>query len=140
MIYFYYRVDTDMKSSKKRQSNFELMRITSMIMIIIWHIIIHSGIREGTSGTINLLIQFIYIFISVHVNSFVLVSGYFGYDKNISFKKVLSLFNQTWFYKAVFVIIFVVLGISKVSSVQFVRELLPLNTEDYWFINCYLVL
>ncbi len=129
-----------MKSSKKRQSNFELMRITSMIMIIIWHIIIHSGIREGTSGTINLLIQFIYIFISVHVNSFVLVSGYFGYDKNISFKKVLSLFNQTWFYKAVFVIIFVVLGISKVSSVQFVRELLPLNTEDYWFINCYLVL
>ena len=129
-----------MKSSKKRQSNFELMRIISMILIIIWHIIIHSGIREGTSGTINLLIQFIYIFISIHVNSFVLVSGYFVYDKSTSFKKILSLFYQTWFYKAIFVIIFVIFGISNISSVQFVRELLPLNTEDYWFINCYLVL
>lgn len=140
MIYFYYRVGKEMKNNKKRQTNFELMRIISMILIIIWHIIIHSGIREGTSGTINLLVQFIYIFISIHVNSFVLVSGYFGYEKSISYKKILSLFYQTWFYKAIFVIVFVTFGISKISTVQFVRELLPLNTEDYWFINCYLVL
>ncbi len=130
-----------MSVKKERQSNFELMRIVSMIFIIIWHIIIHSGIRESTTGIMNLMIQFIYILISVHVNSFVLLTGYFQYNKTtISFKKILSIFNMRWFYKALIVIIFVIFGLSQIDSISFIREILPLYSTDYWFINCYLIL
>ena len=57
-----------------RQSNFELMRIVSMLFIIIWHIIVHGGIINCT-GTLKLVIDFIYLFTVVHVNSFVLLTG-----------------------------------------------------------------
>ena len=126
---------------KERQSNFELMRIVSMILIIIWHIIIHATIIENTTGLMKLVINFIYILISVHVNSFVLLTGYFQYKKDkVSFKKILSIFNMRWFYKALIVIIFVSLGLSEIDKITFIREILPLYSNDYWFINCYLLL
>lgn len=123
-----------------RQSNYELMRIVSMLLIVLWHIIVHAGILEGTTGALHLLIQFIFIFICVHVNSFVLLTGYFQYDRTPSLKKIIKLFNQTWFYKALIAIVFVVFSLEKLSLIEFVKELLPLNTNGYWFINCYLVL
>ena len=51
------------KEKTERNSNFELMRITSMFMIVIWHFIFHSNILAKTSGTLNLIIYFIYIIV-----------------------------------------------------------------------------
>ena len=58
----------------ERQSNFELMRIVSMIFIILWHIICHGRIIENCmSLEIKSIFKFMrYIFI-VHVNSFVIL-------------------------------------------------------------------
>lgn len=66
---------------KGRNSNFELLRIVSMFMIVIWHFIIHSGIYYNTSGYSHILIQFVCALLMIHVNSFVLLSGYFQSDK-----------------------------------------------------------
>ena len=99
------------KEKTERNSNFELMRITSMFMIVIWHFIFHSNILAKTSGTLNLIIYFIYIIVSIHVNSFVLVSGYFQYNKKFKPRKVVSLITTTWFYKLIYAIIFSVTGI-----------------------------
>ena len=67
------------KTLKLRQSNFELMRIVSMFMIVVWHFIMHSNLLARTSGALNLFLNFIYIAFSVHVNSFILVNGYFSF-------------------------------------------------------------
>jgi len=75
------------KEVKIRQSNFELMRIVSMIMIVLWHIIIHGHLIDNTTGGINLFLNLILCLCIVHVNSFVLVTGYFQYDKEFSLKK-----------------------------------------------------
>ena len=77
---------------KIRQSNFELMRIISMFFIVIWHIIVHGGLLNNTIGVNHFLIQLILCIIVVHVNSFILISGFFQYSKNFSLKKFLSVF------------------------------------------------
>lgn len=61
-----------------RQSNFELLRIVSMIFIILYHIIIHGHVIENsTNAGLNVILNLL-IFISlVHVNSYVIVTGYF---------------------------------------------------------------
>lgn len=129
------------KKVKKRQSNFELMRIISMFMIIVWHIIIHGHLIDNTSGAINLLLNLILCICIVHVNSFVILTGYFQCDQSFSLKKFLKIFNLQWFYKIIIVIILSAFGIISISNIEFIREILPIgSTHNYWFINCYLVL
>lgn len=126
---------------KIRQSNFELMRISSMIMIVLWHIIIHGHLIDNTNGGINLFLNLILCICIVHVNSFVLVTGYFQYDKDFSLRKFFKLFNMQWFYKAIIVLLLSFLGILSFSKVEILRELLPIGSfNNYWFMNCYLVL
>ena len=64
-----------MKEEKKiRQSNFELMRIISMILIIMWHLIFHGGLLETNPTKINIILELFILIGAVHVNSFILVT------------------------------------------------------------------
>lgn len=122
-----------------RQSNFELMRIIAMLMIIVWHIIIHGHLIENTTGLTNLFLNLLLCICIVHVNSFVLLMGYFQYEKSFSLNKFLKLFNAQWFYKIIFAVLALVTGIVAISKPRFILEILPIGSpNNYWFIYCYL--
>ena len=136
-----------MENVKKseRLSNFELMRIVSIFMIATWHVIMHSNLVARSSGGLNLLLLSIFSIFSIHVNSFVLLSGYFQYNKKFNYRKIIPLINATWFYKAFFALLFLGLGIVAISKLDLLLFLLPLNITAsydtfYWFINVYIVL
>ena len=58
-----------------RESNFELMRIISMFLIIVWHIIIHGHMIENSENyAIKIYLSIIQYIIIVHVNSFMILS------------------------------------------------------------------
>lgn len=128
-----------MESKKIRQSNYELMRIVSMFFIVIWHIIIHSGLMYNTSPMISNILQFILFIIIVHVNSFVLITGYFQYDKKFSLKKFLAVYMPSWFYKIVIPIILMCLGIITLGKWDIFQAINPIG-YSYWFILTYLLL
>ena len=72
-----------MNKVKDRNSNFELMRIISMVFIILWHIILHGNmISNSTNESIKFLLNFIQYILVIHVNSFVVLSGYFQSKSN----------------------------------------------------------
>ena len=85
---------------KVRQSNFELMRLISMFFIVLYHMIIITGgdLIHHTSGMTNVILDFISLFIIVHVNSFILITGYFQCKQEFSFKKILSLIGSSLKY------------------------------------------
>ena len=78
---------------KTRESNFELMRIISMFMIVLWHVIIHGRLLGSSTGLTNLIYNLLLCVFIVHVNSFILASGYFQSNNNFSLKKFLKLFG-----------------------------------------------
>lgn len=124
---------------QSRQSNFELMRIIAMMMIIVWHIIIHGRLIENTAGFTNLFLNFLLCICIIHVNSFALLMGYFQYEKEFSLRKFLKLFNSQWFYKIVFAVLALITGIVAISKTNFILEILPIGSpNNYWFIYCYL--
>ena len=49
----------EMVKKNERFSNFELMRIISMFMIVVWHVIMHSDLIGRASGTLNFVLEFI---------------------------------------------------------------------------------
>ena len=125
---------------KERESNFELMRVISMFMIVFWHVLVHGKVLQHTTGVTNLLCYLLMCIFLVHVNSFILACGYFQSEHQFSLKKFLNLFCLQWFYRVVIIIILSLFNLISISRVDFINELLPLDVADYWFINCYLTL
>ena len=93
--------------TKVRESNFELLRIISMFFIVVYHVLVHGQILEHATGSMELMTVFIEAFILVHVNSFILITGYFQCKSKMKLGKVLSLNNATWFYKVVIMLILI---------------------------------
>ncbi len=122
--------------AKQRLSNFELMRIISIILIIFYHTIIHSNILIASHGTIHGIFEFLIDIVIIHVNSFVLLTGYFQYNHNFSSKKIWSTLKTTIFYKISIPIILFIIGIISLNTTDIVSIIYPFN--NYWFIYAYL--
>jgi hypothetical protein len=71
---------TKSETIKGRFSNIELLRIVLMIMIVLWHLLVHGKYHVFSSNWtlsdyVDLSVLSILFF---HVNTFVFISGYFG--------------------------------------------------------------
>ena len=129
-----------------RNSSIELMRIISMLFIIIYHVNLHCGFNNLT-GSSEVIVILVTSLIVVHVNSYVLITGYYQSTKELKVSNVLKLINITWFYKVLFLFLFLYLikytGIpitSSITTVDIIKTLMPLDYGIYWYIDCYLVL
>jgi surface polysaccharide O-acyltransferase-like enzyme len=125
---------------KKRESNYELLRIISMLMIVMTHVIVHGRIEANSTGSILLIIKFIEAILVVHVNSFILVTGYYQCKTDFKFKKLVALNNAAWFYRAGIAIILLLLNMTTLSKIDIIRNLFPIDLSFYWFIDAYLLL
>lgn len=125
---------------KERLSNFELLRIISMLMIIIWHIFIYGVDMNVASPYYKFYFDIFRSIMVVHVNSYVLLTGYFQVTQKFKLSKVIQINNATLFYKIIFFIIFGIIGIAEVNSISILRNFFPLDLENYWFIRIYILL
>ena len=84
----------------KRKSNFEILRIISIIFILFHHFFYENVILDYTSSiTINQFIsQVLYSLGKIGVNIFILITGYFCINSNFKLKKILTIWLQTIFY------------------------------------------
>ncbi|EOU1923475.1 hypothetical protein DMN38_09310, partial [Clostridium perfringens] len=87
----------------KRESNFELLRIISMFMIVVLHVLNHGGIYKSTNIYSNdfIIVNLIESLSIVGVNCFVLISGYFGINSRFSFRKCMKIYIQVIFYSII---------------------------------------
>lgn len=125
---------------RKRESNFELLRIVSMIMIIMWHLLLQGGFYDNAQGVIRLFFVIVEAIIVVHVNSFVLLTGYFQSNSSFKLKKVLSIILLVWFYKISVLFLMLFLHKYNANSIDFFKCISPINYQDYWFISTYVLL
>lgn len=124
-----------------KESNFELLRIVSMFFIVLWHVIIHGKVLENSSNTLHYLLQIILFILITHVNSFLMITGYFQYNKKFSIKKILKIVLQLWFYNFIIYSIFHFFNIIKLDMITFCFKASFFNTSSsYWFITNYIIL
>lgn len=131
-----------MQEKTTRKSNFELLRIVSMFFIVLYHTIIHGHVIENSTNPGLTMISNLLLFICiVHVNSYVLVSGYFQSKSTCKQSKVWSLINADWFYRVIIVIILTSIGAISLSKVEFLKQLFIIDiTDSYWFIKFYIAI
>lgn len=125
-----------------RSSNFELLRIVSMILIIAHHYAIHSGFSFDTSSMSlhRFFVQFLSSGGKIGVNLFVLISGYFLLDSTFRVKKVVRLFAEVLFYSAGITVFCFAAGLAPFSFKLLIQSFLPLSSSIYWFASVYFAL
>ena len=122
---------------KQRQSNFELLRIIAIIMIIMCHYYGHGG---GSESEKNLILKTIFgCFGCIANNIFLLITGYFLVKSNVNYKKIIKLILEMFFYSIVIDIIFYGFKIVPFDIKNFAKSLLPIIYGN-WFCVYYIIL
>ena len=125
----------------KRKSNFELLRVLCILMIITLHYNSSMGglLNNVEIGSINFYIShFIQSLCIVAVNAFIIITGYFSYKKdNVKVSKVIYLFYVCLIYGLLIFGIYLLLG-NKVNA-NVLIELIK-TIFDRWFVVIYSIL
>lgn len=124
-----------MNRSAQRESNFELLRLICMLMVLATHAIgyVQFSHLTGAEGYTRLVAS---QFCLVCVNVFVMISGWFGIKA--SWKGAANLLFQVFFCATLCYMVFLAVGL----PVSFRENLAPylLFGSGYWFVVSYLVL
>lgn len=123
-----------------RSSNFELLRIICMLLIIAHHFSVHSAFSSNTS-IINLaLIKFLKIGGKIGVNIYVLISGYFMINSHFKLKKLLKLICETAFYSIIIYLSFCIFKKETLSFSKLWLYTFPVYGKLNWFMTYFILL
>lgn len=126
-----------------RNSNIELLRIVSMLIIIFHHSFVHSQLNindDNIYNSLNYTILYIVNILGKGVNNFfILITGYYLINKKIRKKAIFKLIIKTFLYSIIIFIIYIL--IEGDFNVEFFWEsIFPISTSSYWFLTYYLLL
>ena len=124
----------------KRNSNIEVLRILSMIMIILGHCNIYGNFDIANMNYFfnKFIIGNTYLG-NLGVIIFVITTGYFMIQKEIKLKKVILFELQVLFYSVGIYILFCMIGILKFNLKEMVKCFFPVITKQYWFFSVYII-
>ena len=136
-------------AERKRNANMELLRIIAMAMVVVLHFFKHSGYlpessaaAEGVSlNGLNVIAIIMESFCIVAVNTYILISGYFGTDSRWKPSKLLNFLCRVWFYALLIPIVLSCFGIPVLAKEEgiygLIKYIFPVGTSHYWFVTCY---
>lgn len=132
--------------ARRRDSNIELLRIITMLLIVAHHYVVNSGLTAATgpvyADPMSFRSQALLILGAwgkTGINVFVLISAYFMCGSKISLKKYLKLFSEVYFYRLLINAVFFISGYEKVTVKGLIKILLPVWSVRQNFTGCYLL-
>lgn len=126
---------------KKRDSNFELLRIIAMFLVMITHATFLALGVPTYEDSINIPYSTFGIFLSqsfstVCVNIFVLLSGWFGIKANL--KRFSEFIFQVFFFTSIIFIGLYIYSSNLITNADALLTFFMLHSSDYWFVKAYI--
>lgn len=127
--------------SKERSSNFEILRIISMILIILMHCTLFGFSIYNQHFSLNkVALDVLFAGGKIVVNCFILITGYFMIKSRVTLKKFLKIVFQVLFYSILIMLIGIIFMNQQLNFNSLLNFLFPIIHGNYWFITCYIVL
>ena len=132
-----------MIEKKERNSNIELYRIIVMLLIVIHHYVVNSGLLDEMFKT-PLAPESVYLYIlgmwgKTGIDCFVLITGYFMCKSSISLRKFVKLLLQIELYNILFGCIFLYTGYISLSVSSLIQIVNPIPSVNTGFTSCFLL-
>lgn len=132
------------KNANIRESNYELLRVIAIFMVILLHCLGGWGktlinIEQWSVRFYGAI--FFESFFIISVNLFIFITGYFQIKKDkVNIKKLIELFGITVFWYVLLYFIGIILGDVSFSIKSFVFTIIPLMKGPVWYVNTYIIL
>lgn len=127
-----------MKTKRVRDSRFEILRIIAMLLIVLHHMALYSGMLESQMFHVKAVGEFIIIGWKIGCFLFVVLSGYFAVDTvRSSFNQIIKTWTAAVFYNIALVLLFKYIGTS-ISAKSIIKGLFPISGGAYWFLTAYI--
>ncbi len=126
---------------KKRDSNFELLRIIAMFLVMITHATFLALGVPTYEDSINIPYSSFGIFLSQSfstacVNIFVLLSGWFGIKINL--KRFSEFIFQVFFFTSIIFIGLYIYSSNLIINTDALLTFFMFHSSDYWFVKAYI--
>lgn len=132
---------------KKRETNFEFLRVIAMFMVVILHYLsqadalLQLGIPKSGVSVFATAIESLCI---VAVNVWVLISGYFLSKSGFKLSRIIQLICEVFFYTILISVVMMITGIYVVndrdSFYKTIQYFFPIESEHYWFATSYVLM
>jgi len=139
---FFEQSRAEQSRAEQRNYGIDALRLLTMLMIVIIHIIGQGGVWESTVGVKRTVVSSIDVFVVCAVDIYAIISGYVGYRegkyKGIT-SKFISLWLQVFFYSFGISIAAMIFTPSLISTEAVIKSVFPLLTSRYWYYSSYVV-
>ena len=130
----------------RRDSNLELFRCITMLLIVAHHYVVNSGLLES-DGPVwenpcswrSLFLLFFGAFGKTGINCFVLITGYYMCKSAITARTYFRLLAEIYFYKIVINFLFILFGKRVVTSKLILGLILPFWGVNRNFVGCFIL-
>ena len=126
------------ETRSKRNYGIDLLRIVTMYLICILHILGQGGVLEGAEAqSANYFIAwFLEIIAYCAVDCYALISGYVGIGGKYKYSNIIYLWLQVEFYSLGIFFLFSIIN-HEFSKEQFLNQIFPITYERYWYFLAY---
>lgn len=126
----------------ERNVSLDALRVFCMFLIVLGHAIIHGQVLESLAprSLNSYLVNVMRAFLSVHVDCFVMLSGYFLCTHTVRLKKAVSLWIQALFWSLLPYLLLCAGGVVTFRWSALAKACLPFTQRRYWFVTAYLLL
>jgi len=122
-----------------RNYGLDLLRMVSMYMVCMLHILGQGGILKATAS--NKISNEVGLFFEIAaycaVNCFSLISGYVGCRSSFKPRNLFRYWLQAVFYSFGIALIFRFTSPSSISLKELLKSLFPICTGEYWYLTAY---
>ncbi len=131
---------------KKRVVSIELLRMLSMMMVVMLHYLDKGNVLPELTGDVSLngyVTWGLECLSIVAVNVYMLISGYFLVESRFKPGRLIELLCQVLFYTILVPVVLVAVGIidfGYFNVYHILRDVLPVQMEQYWFITAYVIM
>ena len=125
----------------KRNIGLDILKIIAMIMIVFLHVLAKGRFISDIYNIELYRIAYIFeILFIIAVNCYVLITGYFQIDAKFKIKKVINIWTKVVFYSITIYFFILLFGQKEFNIKDGIKVIFPILTNEYWFVNCYILL
>ncbi|RVU70942.1 MULTISPECIES: acyltransferase [Lactobacillus] len=124
---------------KKRASNFELLRIISMFLIVLGHVTWQTKFNYNDMSLFHKLsIQGLWMGGELGVWCFTLISAYFLSGSSFKFNSLKKVWGLTLFYSITISLILFKFRLAPLRISSLLLSFFPVITGNYWYVSAYI--
>lgn len=130
------------KSNEMRREHhygLDLLRILSMFMIVVTHVLGKGGLRSTVEGHVDIYFittWIIQVLVYGAVNCYALISGYVGIQSRYKYSKLANIWLQVFFYTFTITSLFALSGFS-ITALNWRHAFFPIVSGEYWYMTAY---